>query len=324
MTTGKTLKGLQRQRRERRAIPPFGDGTSPNAISNILDRILARCRFVPFGNMKFRDQSTYFLSYDDAHRSVEPQFQFVVDHVNELTSRLGVHEDDMELGLSARSPRLRRYAVLERWSIDSVPPDPWSPDPAKLEGLQSGRGMDFVLGMRVATGRKDLEKKGLGRGKVLCRKVFSVKESIDTLTFPFRWADFGGSTGYPDEALWAIEWNYAENDAQFERPVAEVLTVVVNKKAERPLSSMGEVHGSSDLAWRMLAADITTQIWTDVLSKTDYEPDEDDTETLVGQVFARLSQVGNIPYTEIRNLVERNDSLIELRSLVAKTLKVVE
>ena len=74
----------------------------------------------------------------------------------------------------------------------------------------------------------------------------------------------------------------------------------------------------------MLTADITTQIWADVLSKTDYEPDEDDTETLVGQVFARLSRVGDMPYTEIRRLVERDDSLTELRNLVAKILKVVE
>ena len=219
MTTDEALGGIQRrlrERRERKSIPPFGDGTSPNATSNILDRLLARCRFAPFRDMRVSDQGTYFLSHDEARRLIEPQFEMVVDDLDQLTSRLDVHEDDLEMGLSARSPRLRRYEVLERWSMDTVPPDLWLLDPAKLEGLQSGRGIDFVLAMRIVTGRQELVRQGLGPGKVLCRKVFSVKESTDTLTFPFRWVNFGSNTDYPDEALWAIEWNHTEDEAQFE------------------------------------------------------------------------------------------------------------
>ena len=323
MTSEVPLGRVQRRRRERRSIPPYGDGTSPNTISNILDRLLARSRFAPFDDMSLDEQDRYYLSYDDAHRSIKPRFDIIVDNLEELTSRLGVQEDDLELGLSVRSPRLRSYVVLEQWSLDDLPLDPWSPDQAKLEGLQFGRGIDFILAMRVAVGRKDLELQGLGKGKVLCRKEFSVKESADTFTFPFRWIDFGGDTDYPDEALWAIQWNDLDEDDQFSHPVHEVLTVVVNKKAEGVLKAMGEAQGASDLAWRMLAADITTQIFADVLSKIDDEPDENDTDTLAGQVFARLSRVGNLPYTKIKGLVARDDSLTELRNIVAKILKVV-
>ena len=285
--------------------------------------MLSRCRFAPFENIGFSDQDTYFLSQEEGHRSIEPRFDIVLDDLDELTRRLGVHEGDLELGLSARSPRLRRYEVLERWSLDDVPPDPWSPDQAKLEGLQSGRGMDFVLAMRVVAVRSDLEHHGIGKEKVLCRRVFSVKESSDSLTFPLDWAEFGGDTAYPDEALWVIEWRDSEDEDQFERPVGELLTVVVNKKADGPLNAMAEAQGANDLAWRMLAADITTQIWADVLIKIDEEPDVSDRETLAGQVFARLSRAGNIPYAEIKGLVGRDDSLTELRNLVAKIFEVV-
>ena len=323
MTNEQPIGRIQ-QRRERRSIPPYGDGTSPNAISNILDRLLAECRFSPFENMGFYDQDTYFLSHDEAHRTIKPRFRIVVNYTHELTNRLGVQEDDLELGLSIRSPRLRKYKVLECWKLDDVPIDPWSPAHEKLEGFQSSRGMDFVLAIRVVVGRIDLERNGLGQGKVLCRKVFSVRESTDTLTFPFRWAEFGGGTDYPEEALWVIEWKASEEDAPFERPVHEVLTVVVNKKAAGPLQAMGDVQEARDLAWRMLAADITTQIFADVLSTTEYEPNENDRESLVGQVFARLSRVANLPYADIKGLVEREDSLTELRNWVAKLLKVVE
>ena len=249
-----------RHRRERRSIPPFGSGAAPNTISNILDRVLARCRCDPFTDMSFSKEDIFFLSPDDIDRSIQPQFKIVVDFTNDITNRLSIHRDDLELGLSVRSSYLRRYAVLGRWSIHSIPSDPWSPDPAKLKGLQSGRGMDFVLALRVATTRKELVRQGLEPGKVLTRKVFSVKETADTFTFPFQWVRFGGDTGYPDQALWVIQWTDGEDDAHFERPVDQVLTVMVNEKAEGPLSAMDEVHGANDLAWRMLAADITTQI----------------------------------------------------------------
>ena len=39
-----------------------------------------------------------------------------------------------------------------------------------------------------------------------------------------------------------------------------MLTVLVNEKAREPLSLIGGVQGANDMAWKMLAADITTQI----------------------------------------------------------------
>ena len=183
--------------------------------------------------------------------------------------------------------------------------------------------MDFILAIRIVADRVDLAKQGLARGKVLCRKEFSIKQSIETLTFPFQWVKFGGETEYPEEALWIIKWIDQVEDDPFARPVDQVLTVLVNEKAEASLRAMGEVPGTNDLAWRMLAADITTQIWADVLAKTDYEPNEDDTETLVGQVYARLSRISDMSYVEIKGLVKQDDSLTELRNLVARILKIV-
>ena len=322
MATDQKGRTIQ-QRKERRAIPPFGDGTDPNAISNILDNILRQCRFSPFGAAGFTDHDTYFISRDEAHTRIEPLFEILLDRSDELRDRLGLQENDLEVGLSVRSSHLRRYAILERWSIDSVPSEPWSPAPTQLDGFRSGRGMDFVVAVRVVAHREELATRGLTRGKVLCRKEFSIKESIDALTFPFRWVEFGGKTEYPAEALWVIHWDDYVDDGGLARPVDQVLTVLVNKRAEGPLRAMSEVPGVNDMAWRMLAADITTQIWADVLTKTDYEPEENDTETLVGQVFARLSRASGMSYVDIKELARQDDSRARLRSIVAKILKVV-
>ena len=323
MTVAGPHNQVQGRRRERRSIPPYGDGSSPNAVSNILDRLLERSRFAPFQDSGLGEENSYFLSAEECQRGLYPRFEIVVDSLDELTKHFGIEEDDLELGLSVRSPKLRRYEVLQRWSIDNLPVEPWSPEQSSLQSMETGRGMDFILAMRIVADRGDLKPQGLDKGKVLCRKVFSVKESVDIFTFPFRWAEFGGDTGVPDEALWMIEWKDPDDGDQFNRPVHEVLTVLVNKKAEGSLMAMGESNGSRDLGWRMLAADITTQIFWDVLSKTDNEPDEGEIDSLVGQVFARLSRAGNVPYAAIKNLVNKDDSLSELRALVAKALKLV-
>ena len=312
-------------RRERRSIPPYGDGTNPNAVSNLLDNILAKSRFAPFGNVATLEQATYHLSQEEASRAVQPRFDIVLNQVGELYERLGIDEDELEVGLSARCNYLRRYEVLERWRMDSVPSDPWSPDQTRLRQLHySGRGVDFILAVRVTANRDELITQGFDAGKVLCRKVFSVKEAVETFAFPFQWVQFGGDTGQPAEALWVIDWKESEEDVhRFERPVEEVLTVLVNREAEAPLRLMAEVSGANDLGWRMLAADIITQIWADVLGNTAVEPDEADTETLVGQVFARLSRESGLAYPQIKELAQQNDSLTELRSLVATILRVV-
>ena len=322
MTTSQPIRP-QPRRTERRSIPPFGDGNDPNALSILLDRLLEKCRFTPFVGNGILDNDTYFLAVEEAQKPIEPQFVLTIIGLPELNKSIAFQKDDLVLGLSVRSPHLRTYAVVEQWPVDNIPQGPWSPDSRILEGLQTGRGMDFVLSVQVAASRPELITQGLNPGKVLCRKVFSVKENIDSFTFPFEWVEFGGDSGYPEEALWVLEWKPSDDDDPLQRPVDEVLIVRGNKKAEESLIVMGQVQGADELAWRMMAAEITTQIWADVLAKTDVEPDEGDTETLAGQVFARLADISGLPYPEIKGLAGQDDSLTDLRNLVARVLKVV-
>ena len=313
-----------RHRRERRSIPPFGDGTDPNAVSNALERVLSKCRFARFAQTPLSDQDTHFLRAEASHLHIEPSFDICLEDTEGLSRHLGLQTDDLEVGLSVRSPRLKRYEVLARCKADALPDDPWSPDRTKLQRLQCGRGMDFILTLRVASDRSGMASNGIGCGKVLIRKVFSVRESTDNFTFPCVWKEFGGNSGYPDEALWAIKWHdTAADEDDFRRPVAQVLTVLVNTKAEPPLSAMGQVQGVNDLAWRMLAADVTTHIWATVLTRTSDLPQQEDTETLAGQVFARLSQVSGLSYQGVKDLAPLADDCVELRNLVAKVIRIV-
>ena len=311
-----------RQRRERRAIPPFGDGASPNAVSNILDNVLAECRFAPFADMALGAE-THFLAEDEVRRPIEPRFRILVDRIEELGETLGLQPGDLEVGLSVRNRHLRRYEILGKWRTADLPIDNWSPDPVMLTDLQSEREIDFILAVRVASGRRQLKAQGLGANKVLCRRVFSVREPSDASTFPFRWAKFGDGTGYPEEALWVIESRSPYNEGEFGLPVSDLLTVLVNASAQTSMQAMDEAKGSSGLAWRMLAADITTQIWANVLSKTEDEPEEDDTETLAGQVFSQLAAASGLPYADIKELAGEDDHKTELRNLVARIVKVV-
>ena len=321
-TAATTYLRLGQHRIERRLIPPFGDGTDPNALSNILDGVLAECRFSPFSDRPLLNETTHLLSIDDAERPICPKFELVISQLDELGRRLSLHEEDLAVGLSVRSRHLRRYDVLAKWAVDEVP-EAWSPVPDKLEKFQSERGMEFVLSVQVSAHREELLVQGLEAGKVICRKVFSVNLPADNFNFPFRWVKFGGNSGYPEEALWGVEWNEPEDGRQYELPVDQVLTVLVNEKAQEPLRLIGGVHGGNDIAWKMLAADITTQIWADVLANYDGEPNAEDTETLAGQIFARLSRVSGLPYSEIGDLVKRDDSLVSLRNHVAEILRLV-
>ena len=323
MTTAGTALRPGLRRIERRLIPPFGDGADPNALAVILDGVLAKCRFSPFFDTAVLDESTYILSIDDAERQICPQFDLFIDHLDELRKRLTVHAEDLAVGLSVRSRYLRKYEAIARWSVDEVPTEVWSPNPAKLGKFQSERGMDFILGVQVAAHRETLARQGLEAGKVICRKVFSVSLPTENFSFPFRWVKFGGETDYPEEALWGIEWNESEEGRQYELPVDQALTVLVNEKAQESLRAMGAVHGGNEMAWKMLAADIITQIWADVLLRAESEPKQDDMESLVGQIFARLSRVSGLPYPNIKELVTRDDSLVSLRNLVAKVLRLV-
>ena len=317
-----TEPNRSQQRRERRAIPPFGDGASPNAVSNVLDNVLAECRFAPFADVALGAE-THLLAEDEVRRPIEPRFRILLDRIEELWETLGLQPEDLEIGLSVRNRHLRRYEILGKWTTADLPIDNWSPAPAVLTHLQSEREIDFILAVRVASSRPQLKVQGLGANKVLCRRVFSVREPSDASTFPFRWAKFGEGTGYPEEALWVIEPKSPYNEGEFGLPVSDLLTVLVNASAQTSLQAMDEVRGSSGLAWRMLAADITTQIWANVLSKFEDEPDEDDRETLAGQVFSQLATASGLPYADIKELVGEDDHNTELRNLVARIIKVV-
>ena len=316
---------VRRRRRERRAIPPFGDGTHPNRVSNLLDSALAPCRFAPFSESRFVSDEPYYLNSEEVDLEVEPRFQIALDRVDDLVSALGTREGDLTLSLSVRSRHLMRYEVLEQWDLSSIPAKAWSPDHDSLSHLQSHRDMSFILAMRVVADRPALRRHGLDPGKVLCRKEFNIREPVISSNFPFEWRKFGEDTDYPEEMLWVINWNVDRADeSPYDRPVDEVLTVWGNSKAEAALSKMGGVAGSRNLAWKMLAAEITTEIWWEVISTIEEPPSNADDNTLAGQVFSRLSMESGRPYEEIHGLRKDDDGRTELRKLISTIVKVVD
>ena len=324
MTT-RTEPRVRRRRKERRAIPPFGDGSHPNRVSNVLDSVLAPCRFAPFPESRFVTDEPYYLNSEEVYLEVEPRFQIALDRVDELVSALGAREDDIRLSLSARSRHLMRYEVLKEWDLSNIPAKAWSPHPESLRSLQSHRDMSFILAMRVVADRPALRRNGLDPGKVLCRKEFNVKEPVISSNFPFEWVKFGEETGYPDEMLWVVKWKVdAADESPYDRPVDEVLTVWGNSKAEAALLKMGGAAGSRNLAWKMLAAEITTEIWWEVITKIEQPPPDSDDSTVAGQAFSRLSMASGRHYEEIHGLRNEEDGRIELRKLISIILKVVD
>ena len=323
MTT-KAEAQVRRRRKERRAIPPFGDGTHPNRISNLLDNALAPCLFAPFPESGFVSYEPYYLKSDEVELEVNPRFQIVLDRVNDLVSALGACEDDLRLSLSVRSRHLMRYEVLKEWDLSTIPVKAWSPDPESLRPLQSHRDLSFILAMRVVADRLALRKNGLEPGKVLCRKEFNIREPTTSSNFPFEWRKFGEETDYPMEMLWVVNWKIGESDeSPYDRPVDEILTVWGNSKAESALEKMGEVAGSRNLGWKMLVAEITTEIWWKVISTIEEPPLADDDSTLAGQVFSRLSMESGRSYEEIHEFRDDEDGRLELRKLISTILRVV-
>ena len=324
MTT-RTEAQVMRTRTERRAIPPFGDGSHPNRVSNLLDSALAACRFAPFPLSRFINDGPYYLKTEEVELDVKPRFHIEIDRVDELVSALGTREDDLRLSLSVRSRHLMRYDVLKEWDLSTIPANAWSPEAESLGHLQSHRDMSFILALRVVADRSALRKNGLDPGKVLCRKEFNIKEPVVSSNFPFEWRKFGEETDYPEEMLWAINWNVPSEDGNsFNRPVDEVLTVWGNSKAEVALSKIGRVAGAGYLAWKMLAAEITTEIWWTVISTIDEPPSTDDDSTLAWQVFSRLSMESGKTFEEIHELRNDEDGRPELRKLVSTIVKVVD
>ena len=86
---------VMRRRKERRAIPPFGDGTHPNRVSNLLDNALAPCRFAPFPDSGFVSGEPYYLDSEEQGLDIEPRFRIGLDRVGELISAIGARKDDL-------------------------------------------------------------------------------------------------------------------------------------------------------------------------------------------------------------------------------------
>ena len=159
---------------------------------------------------------------------------------------------------------------------------------------------------------------------MLCRKEFNVREPVISSNFPFEWRKFGEDTDYPEQMLWVVNWKVdASDESAYDRPVNEVLTVWGNSKAEEALLKMGGVAGSHNLAWKMLAAEITTEIWWEVISKIEEPPSTGDDSTLAGQIFSRLSMESGRPYEELHGLRNDEDGRLELRKLISTIVKVV-
>ena len=189
--------------------------------------------------------------------------------------------------------------------------------------MQAGGGLEFILAIRIVADAPILAQHGLGVGKVLCRREFAVRQRIDAVSFPFSWRQFGADTNYPSELLWAIRWEDATGEESYLRPIGEVLTVYMNKTAEERLNAMNAAAGKGDLTWRMLAAEIITLIWSEVLRDPESEPDPTDTDTLAGQVYHRLASISGHAYGDIRGMVEDDPGLLELRSHIARIVGVV-
>ena len=328
MTTSQTNPEYRRHRRERRQIPPFGDGSAPNSVSNFLDGLLS-CRFAPFPSHNPTDEDRYVLAPDEPERPIAPRFEIAASGADRLPDFLNARISDFDLGISVRSRHIRTYRVLAKWPLSEIAdaPKKWEPDAAKLEDLQTGRGMDFFISVIVSADRSALAKLGMSLGKVIARKEISIKEPTDSQAFPIDWLEFGVGNNYPKEALWVIEWKdgaAAESESPFAVPVEDALMVYMNKAAEQQLTAISQVAGAERFAWRILASEITAQIWAVVLRETQNEPDEDDADTLAGQVFARLSRISGKPYSELSALADADDRLSELRHLVARLNQVVK
>ena len=323
MTTSRT----SRKHRERRVIPPFGDGSRPHHMENLLNGVLAKCRFMPFKGGVFSAEPAYQMIASEIGMDIEPSFDLNLDRADEFISELGAKKDDLSLVVSARSGALKKYQALGQWTLDEVPPNPWSPKSEKLQSLQAYRTLDFIIAIRVRTNHAGLQKNGLEFGKILCRREFTVREPQDSgISFPFEWSEFGSGSRYPSEMLWAIHWLEPDEDRNpCHQPVKDALVVYGNKKVERALINLSAVSGARNLIWRTLACEIVSNIWETVIAKCiDELPDPDDDATLAGQVFGRIAQEEDISYDEIPDLLSEDRDNIRIRELVSRILKVVE
>ena len=320
MTVEPQRRRFQPHRRERRTIPPFGDGTNPARVSLAIGSALESCLFAPFPDASLTSDRTYFLREHEYDVDLEPRFTFSTKNVERLAKSVGAESKDLRLSVSARARHLKRYLPLREWELDAVP-GRWSLKPEELRKLQSRSDISFIVAIRVVSDSPKLKEYGLETGRVLSRREFSVRKQNDS-PFPVEWIDFE-DTGYPTEMLWVINWKDRE-DLTFALPVEEVLTVWMNKRANEPLQKIAEVRESVNLGWKMLAAEITTELWWEVLTKIEDVPDENDADTLAGQVFSQLAGASGLSYLEVKEILSNDDNgRTELRRHVSEVLKVV-
>ena len=100
-----------------------------------------------------------------------------------------------------------------------------------------------------------------------------------------------------------------------------------NAAAERTLTQMpGGGVGLYNLVWRSIAAEITADIWEAVISGCREDlPDRDETDTLAGQVFKRVSDLLDLDYEEIHDHLFGDGDIdkTELRKAVSRIIRVV-
>ena len=320
MTTESKKRNIHLHRRERRPIPPFGDGSNPGQVSQAIGSALDSCRFAPFPDRPLTSDKTYILGSYECDQDIDPRFELKIDNLDTLALSVGSTSEDLCLSISARTRHLKRYLPLGEWSLDKVP-EKWHPNQQLLKRMQTRSDISFIVAIRVVRDNPDLRKNGLEPGKVLSRREFVIRRPVDS-SFPFEWIDFE-ETDYPNEMLWVIKWKDPDNHA-YDIPVEEILTVWVNKKAEEPLLKIGEVASGRNIGWKMLAAEITTEIWHEVLSKIENEPDRDDNESLAGQVFSKMAHQSGRSYAELLDLAkEEDEGRTELRGFISEIIKVV-
>ncbi len=319
MTTNSNSK-LRLHRRERRAIPPFGNSTTASQIFRSVTVAFDTCLFAPFPNAPYTADRTYFININESDEAVIPRFAFTVDDVVSVTRGVGVNPSGFSLSVSVRSGNLKRYVPLTQWRLNAVP-ETWCARSEDMNAVQGNSNLDFVLAIRVATDCPELKKIGLDKNTVLARREFTVKRHR-TGSFPIEWVDFE-QFDYPRELLWIIQWKDPE-DRSFSLPVHEVLTVWVNQRADIPLQKIAKLREGNNLGWKMLAAEITTEIWCSVLKDIEELPNDKDTDSLAGHIFANLARVSDLEHPEIKDLADDDyHGRTIIRSYVSKILKVV-
>ena len=255
--------------------------------------------------------------------AIEPRFKIRLTNAEWLMKDWGLQDNEIKVALSARVSRLKTYRVLDQWPMGYLPEDGYTPAPDLMIDLQSGQRIDFTLVVRTTGARSELKHQRLGGGRVLCRQTFSLLADAKGPMFPMEWIEFG-TERYPENLLWSVDWIDSDGSMNYDVPVDEALMVRANTRAQEMLLAAAEPRTARDLPWRMLAADIYVQICFDVLSNYVALPNENEINTVAGQVFARLAQASEpvLSYSNVKEL-HTEDGLHELRRRVAACLKVV-